>query len=388
MTGTRQVPNEGMPTRSEGARLAAAGAMSGSMRRSSYFVPDGPDMVQRNHSHAMSAAVTSHRISRASGATSEGQDTAIDGSHAQRDPNTTATEARDKLKQDTTHAAALSMARQMYTVATELDEDQGPAVGLASHHASSTGHPRKSSRPGLSTTSEPMPYRRSSHTQDHAGRLVAQRMSSLYDENMAYRDYYGVNSRRHSGSQIADRFRRRSSSDSDGSKFDRERSRRIRSEMHTFTNRLDEVDSKRNRDRASLLAAAERNVKLEMQHMDERICADTGRPSPAMVQACENKLRQRRESADSGQIETFGKSTVVGGGYADREEFHILAKKRLQPTFDDIEERAEQERERVEQERAREVEERLDEEQRQRLAAIEREREAEKQEAQKRMKGS
>ncbi|KAK2768843.1 hypothetical protein FQN54_000703 [Arachnomyces sp. PD_36] len=359
MSETGHGPNGSTPARFKGAHLAATGAMSGNLRKSPGMAPDESEELQTRASHAMSAAVKSHRMSQASGVVQEERDT----SHSQ----------------DTTHAAALHLARQMYAGTADLDGVRSPTSGSVGRQVSTGSHPRVSSQPGLSTISEPSPYNYPSHLQDHAQRLAAQRMSSMYDENKAYRDYYGISSRSNSRSRMADRFRRRSSSDSEASKTDRERSRKIRSEMSQFRTRLDEVDSQREKDRASLLAAAKRNVELEMQRLDEVICADTGRPSPAMVRAWEAKLKERRASEGSGRIDTTGKVVVGGGRYVDRDDIHSLAKERLQPTFDDLKDRAEADR-------ARLTEERLDEEERQRMASIEKEREADLKEEQKKMK--
>lgn len=374
------VQNGYIPTQDKSARSAAAGAMSGGSQRGSDAAANGSHIMQRKDSHAMSAAVKSHRLSQAGGTIPEEQNVTIEGSRTQgyrSAPRGVTAEMDDKLKhEDTRHAAVVSMARQMYTVTTELNGDHSPG---ASRQASRTGRPRMSSQPGLSTGSESMPYRYPANLHDHAQRLAAQRMSSLYDEHQAYRDYYGVTSPSRSRSHI-DRFRRRSSSDSDASNFDRQRSRRIRSEMSIFANRIDEVDSQRERDRAFLMEVAKRNVELEMKHLDERVCAETGRPSPALVEAWEGKARERLESGD-GHIDTSGKVAVGGGRYAERSDVHSLAKGRLQSTFDDIKERAEEER-------ARMIEERLDEEERQRLASIEKEREADMEEARRHMQGS
>lgn len=378
-----QGQNGGMPTHSNGARSAAAGAMSGNMRKGIDSANGDSTFIQRRDSHAMSAAVKSHRLSQAGATIPEGRDMAIGGSRIQGDHNapkgiTAETEAR--LKQETMHAAAVSMARQMYEVTTKLDGDRSSGAGLGSRQGSRVGRPRMSSQPGLSTHNELTPYRYPSNLNDHARRLAAQRMSSLYDEHQAYRDYYGVSPPSRSRSRI-DRFRRRSSSDSDASNFDRQRSRRIRFEMSSFANRLDQIDSQRARDRTFLMEVAKRNVELEMQHMDERVCAETGRPSPAMVQAWEGKLKERRESGGSDHIDTSGKVAVGGGRYTERDDVYSLAKGRLQPTFDDIKERAEIER-------ARLTEERLDEEERQRLASIEKEREEDMEEERKHMRGT
>ena len=372
------------PTLNKGAWLAASGAMSGTMRKRSDSAPVDPDILEKRASHAMSAAVKSHRTSQAGGSIPGEFEPMGDKSHTHKDLNkssaTTSAEAEEKLKQERMHASTIAMARQMYTAATRLNGDISSAA-RANRRASSAGSRRRNSRLGLSTINEPTPSQFSPNLQEQAEILAAKRLASLYDEHEAYRDYYGTNLRPRSRILVADKFIRRSSSVSDTSHFDREHSRAIRSEMHVFQNRVEEVDAQRARDQASLMAAAKRNVELRMHDMDEKISAEKGMPSAAMIRAWENILKERAESEGGSQIEPSRMVTVGGGRFVEREGVHSLAKERLQPTFDDIKEKAEEQR-------AREIEQRLDDEERKRVADLEREREEDMREEQERVKGS
>lgn len=153
--------------------------------------------------------------------------------------------------------------------------------------------------------------------------------------------------------------------------------------MTSLRTKLDAVDEQREKDRALLLEAAKRNVDATMQDMELRVCAQTGRAPPSVRKEWEEAALARAEQDVRNLDAELSYEDKVNLGlskYMDMSEIEALARSRLQPTFDEITNRAETER-------AKALEERLDEEERQRQLEIDRQREADTRAEEKREKG-
>lgn len=204
--------------------------------------------------------------------------------------------------------------------------------------------------------------------QDAAFKQAHERLAKLHDEhqqNRDYQEYYGNSKTTPKRTfSLADKLRRRASSDGasgrasgrtnrlsrrgDDSDDDQEQSKKIREQMSMFSTKLSQVDKeKRSKDREALLAAAQRNVKERLQGMDQKVYKDTGKRNSTMLTDFELKAQQAAQSRSDTRNENKGKIDIGGGKFMTQEEINAIAAKRLQPVLDDINEKAETERERI-----------------------------------------
>jgi hypothetical protein len=120
--------------------------------------------------------------------------------------------------------------------------------------------------------------------------------------------------------------------------------------MSLFQGKLAEVDSKkRQADRDALLAAAHKNVMARMNAMDEKVFSETGKTSPHQRELWERQARDRAQRESDDRLINVGKIHIGGGKYLEQEEIDAIAKARLQPTLDEITQKAEEQRARDEE---------------------------------------
>ena len=151
--------------------------------------------------------------------------------------------------------------------------------------------------------------------------------------------------------------------------------------MSIFQNNLAAVDEKkRQKDRDALLAAAQRNVRASMHSMDEDVLQETGKSSPAQREEWAAKAKEKAQADSTARMENYGKVHIGGGKYLDQADVDAVARSRIQPTLDDINERAETQR-------AHEVEIKLEQEAQQRQADLEKQRSMDTKAEQKRARG-
>lgn len=185
--------------------------------------------------------------------------------------------------------------------------------------------------------------------QDAAYKQAQERLAKLHDEHQQsreYQAYYGNQTGPRRKLSVASRLRRRSLPGHDDLD-DRKRSDQIREQMSMFSTKLSQVDrEKRAKDREALLAAAQRNVKARLQGMDERVYRETGRVNPSLAGEWELKAQQAAQARHEGRSENKDKVDIGGGMFMTRDEVDAIAAKRVQPVLDDINEKAEAERER------------------------------------------
>ncbi|KAH8714963.1 hypothetical protein HC256_003836 [Beauveria bassiana] len=185
--------------------------------------------------------------------------------------------------------------------------------------------------------------------QDAAYKQAQERLAKLHDEHQQNREaqeYYGNSSSPRRKFSMSQRLRRRANSDPEPD--DKVRSENIRQQMSMFSTKLSQVDTeKRAKDREALLAAAQRNVKARLQGMDEKVYNETGKRHSTMFTGWEMKAQQAAQSRSDTRTQNHGKIDIGGGKFMTQEEVNAIAAKRLQPVLDDINEKAEAERERL-----------------------------------------
>lgn len=361
------------------ALLAATGAMSGRKRSGSSPVTKStyPDS-ENSAANALSAASFANKsslrgVQARKDTTSSPLSSTMDAAQLKiaavtnlsREMYTSnppvAPEVEEKNRQAGQRAAAISMAKQMYEVQQRAIAQAQEVDRSDSHVAASYLHNRKQSTNPLEESYQSPPQY--VNLQEAAQKLAAERLAKLHDEHAAYRNYYGTNASPQSRLSVRNRPRRRASSDGDAHTAEDDNSKPLRSEMSLIKENPAQVDAqKRQKDRDLLMAAAQRNVKASMQSMDEKVFAETGRPSPAMVEDWELKANARAKAASEARMVNHGKVNIGGGKYLDQSEIDEIAAKRVQPTLDEISEKAAIQR-------ARDAEIQREEQERNRLAA-------------------
>lgn len=348
------------------ALLAATGAMTGSRKRSGSTpvvhsqYPDSANAA----SNALNAATIANRPQKKQLQAPRPVGRGIDAkkihdaavTNLSREMYTShppvAPEIEEKNRQAGLRAAALSMAKQMYDVQQKLVDEAAAGKRGNSHYAASSVHNRAGSVASNDESHAVAPTY--VNLQEAAQRLAAERLAKLNDEHAAYRNYYGATvAKPQSKLSIRGRQRRRASSDGQVNDDDAERSKQIRSEMSVFQDKVAQVDAKkRQKDRESLLAAAQRNVRASMHGMDEKVFSETGKASPAMMEEWETKARARAQADSSARMTNHGRIHIGGGKYMDQSEVDAIAAAKVQPTLDAVSAKAEQQRARDEAIRA------------------------------------
>lgn len=272
------------------------------------------------------------------------------------------------------HASAVAMAQQMYKVMEKREKENADAG-----YAAASAHGRGRSTSLMSDEPTPMRF---GNLQEAAQRLAQERLAKLHDENYKnreYLDYYG--SPRPSPRISKGRFRRRASSDTS-----LEEGRDIRSQA-LYTSNISQIDAKtRQRDRDMLLAVAQRNVQRSLQGIDERVYAQTGRPTPSMMAQetlpmgiAQQRVQQQHQQQQQQQPQ--GDKIAIGhGALVDRSSVDELAFRNVQPVLHQINDQSDAKQ-------ARETEMKLDEEEAKRQIEREREREEELKEVDRQLKG-
>jgi hypothetical protein len=288
-------------------------------------------------------------------------------------------EVEEKRHQDALRASAISMAKQMYATQS-IDEDGNITMNNARSAAQAS---QPAAGPEKDIKKQAMQYLT---LQDAAQKLAAERLAKIDNqhEQAAFRDYYGYPTQKRK-SRLSIRGnnsnrRRAASEGADSDSDDEFRARRVRNRQSQLNNQLAQVDAqKRTTDRANLMAAAERKVQAQMDKMDKKVFDETGKMSPAMMEDWDTKARARAVAASEVRMQHHGQVHVGGGKYLDQSEIDEIAQKRIRPTLDDINEKAEKQR-------AKDEEVRLDEEERKREARSEKQRQAELKAEEKRFK--
>lgn len=289
-----------------------------------------------------------------------------------------ALETEEKKRNAALRASAISMAKKIYDV-QEQQRMEGASGPSAARTGATAAQSQQLTAGDGDIKQQAMRY---IGIQEAAQKLAQERLAKIgYDENAAYRSYYGYDrparsklslrrgrNRAHSESEAAPPV----DSDSDEDDF---RSRRIRSEMEQLNKQLADVDAKkRENDRKLLLAAAQRKVQAQMQGLDKKIYDETGKMSSTMVDEWDEKARQRAVANSEARMENHGRIHIGNGKWMDQGDIDAIAQARIQPTLDEITEKTEKRLAEDEKRRAEEEERRLDMEQEKRRLRVEKER--------------
>lgn len=259
-----------------------------------------------------------------------------------------AIEVEEKRRQEVLRASAVAMAKKMYAIQQSHIDDAKGIRRSDSHYAAYTARQRAQSDAAAQAIPEELP--RYENLEEAARKLAQERLAKLHDENAEYRQYYGQTSPQKQSRLSLRRPRRTSNLQEDDSDSDEEQSRRIRSQMSIFQSKLAEVDGKkRQADRDALLAIAHKNVTARMNAIDEKVFSETGKTSPQQREVWERQARERAQRESDQRLLNVGKVHIGGGKYLEQSEVEAIARARLQPTFDEITEKAEAQRARDEE---------------------------------------
>jgi hypothetical protein len=225
----------------------------------------------------------------------------------------------------------------------------------------------------VSTTVDQAAVQRAILLQYAAQNRAAEAIAELPDAGDDYQKYYGTEPPRPARSRLSVRTKR-TSSVGDTSMVDAERSVEIRNQMSTLRTKVHEVDEQEQKDREQLMEAARRNVEAAIHEMELRVYAETGKAPSSMQRELEEATQERVEGRTEPRTD-YGEMVDLGWGQRmDPVEVQAAARLRVQPTLDQMDEQAEEQR-------AKEVEERLDREERKRQRELERQRAVEEKRA-------
>jgi hypothetical protein len=366
------------------ALMAATGAMSGNRKRSG-SAPMAPQNPPQHSAWALKAA----NSTRVRGGEFTTGDPGFEAARVQNIAKNNVSrqmygsappvsiEVEERNRQDMLRASAVAMAKKMYAIQqSHIDQAKGDSTTGAR-----AARNRAMSDASSSQRNSENPARGYENLQEAATRLAQEKLAKLHDEHAEYRQYYGATTQQ-PRTRMSLRTRRRTTSNDNDDDSDEEQSKKIKAQMSLFTSKLAEVDNKkRQADRDALLQAAHRNVTAQLNKMDERVFSETGKSryddQPSFVCEClnntfyspqqrelwERQARERAQRDSDARMVNVGRVHIGGGKFIDQSEIDAIAKSRLQPTLDDITEKAEKQRaldeeNRVEQERIKAEQER------------------------------
>jgi hypothetical protein len=388
ISGITTPPGNASALARQGSLYAAKGAMAGLRGRSKsspQIIQTYPDQANAA-SNALNAATIAHRPHT--------RVTGIPPEEAGSMPYTTMgremftshppvkTEADDQKRADVLHASAVAMAKRMYNQQQKMIESTKRA------HARSSSFTRHESGSPHESEDEVIVPVRFNNLQEAAFKLAQERLAKLHQEhqkNREFQEYYSspaILTRRNKLGTIRGKLTRRHSASDSELMEDKKESQRIRQQMSLFNTNLTEVnEQKRARDRQAVLAAAQRNVKAQLQGMDKKMSEETGRVAPSTMGAWEHKAHVAAQlRVASFHNPNAGKIDIGGGKFIDKEAVDEIAAKRVQPLLDEINDKAEIERE-------RQAALKLDEQRRKEEAEKRKSRDREVQEIYKKLKG-
>ncbi|KAH6648899.1 hypothetical protein BKA67DRAFT_538908 [Truncatella angustata] len=270
-------------------------------------------------------------------------------------------EVEEQTREEQLRAEAVAMAKKMFTTQQKMIDQTKKSQTARS---GSVRHTR--STDSLSSDEDEVHPMQFSTLQDAAYKLAQQRLAKLHEDNLQnreYQEYYGQSKPQRRSTLRGKLTRRRSSSDGDLIE-DQKRSQQIRTQMSIFNSKLSQVDvQKRQQDRDALMAAAQRNVQARLKGMDDEVSAKTGMAPISSSSNWEAKAHAAAQSRSENRMTHHGKIDIGAGKYMTQEEIDAIAAQKVQPTLDEINDKAEKERARqtelkLEAERKKEAHER------------------------------
>ncbi|KAI2779498.1 hypothetical protein F4815DRAFT_473316 [Daldinia loculata] len=359
--------------------LAAKGAMANRQRAKSSPIPKESYPDEANAAaNALSAATRAHRPIR-SPTISETSENAgsVPYTNMNRQMFTSRppvkSEVDDQKRADILHASAVAMAKKMYTQQQKM---------IDAKKAHDNANPPQENADAFSSVSDDAQPIHLTTLQDAAYKQAQARLAKMHEEHFKgreYQEYYGAKPLTQRFS-IRSKLRKRASSDGDVIE-DRRRSQQIRQQMSLFSSKISEVDDqKRQQDQEILLAAAQRNVHERLKGMDEKISAETGMVHPSTPTQWEMKAHAIAQAKAEQRIgQRHGQIDIGAGKHMSQDEIDAIAAARVRPILDEINER-------VEEEQARQTELRLEMEKKKEEEEIEKARQKEIQDINKRLK--
>lgn len=385
--------------RREKALMAATGAFNSNRRRAGTAPSSKPSAPVNRQSLAVSAAGASREAADAEPVQppSVGDfSPTLEASRIQHISNTNPqlytshppvgpNSQEEQRKRNVQQAAVISMARDMYgvTESKEQQKQQGTAVSAAQQ-----GQTRMQSRKSA-YQSDPAALKQAINLQEAAQKRAQEKLALIDDGGAAFREYYGTGTQQPSRRGLGSR-RVRTSSDTDV-----EQSKAIRNQMSSLRFKLNAVDEKREQDRTRLMDAARKNVDAAIHDMERRVYYDTGRAPMSLQREWEEEAEQRMKkeqqttaaSRDQQLQQQSGRVNIGAEKFVKMTDVEDIARSRVQPTLDEINDNADEYHDQLDTQRAKELEGRLDQEQRKRFQTVERQREADLKAEEKRMKG-
>lgn len=249
-----------------------------------------------------------------------------------------ALEVEERKKEEELHASAVAMAKSMFNSQSKITEN----------FLHEDDDDQKSPSPAAPAGPDQPP-----NLHEAAYKLAQERLAKLSDEhqkNRGFRDHYApapaAPPRRRF--TVGARLRRRSSSDADAEA--RRKDRLSNRASVVATGGLEAEALARERDRATVLAAAQRNVRTQLEGMDQSVKDRAGVAPQSTRGAWASRaqaIAQAKASAAAapgGPHE--GERDVGGGRYVAQDDIDAVARENLKPLLQEIDERAEKERER------------------------------------------
>ena len=375
------------------ALQAATGAYNPSRKRAG-TAPSKPSAAVSHKPLAVSAASASREAAAAEPLepTTDDFPPSVEASRIQHITNTDPqlytshppVEGEEKLrKKNVQQAAVVSMARDMDDITETKGEAGGkpnPAV-FAAQRGQTRMQPRKAPY-----QSDPAAVKHAIGLQEAAQKRAQEKLALMHNETASFQEYYGTTPQPARG--LGSR-KRRTSSDTDV-----EQSKEIRKQMSSLRFKLSAVDEKREHDRHFLMDAAKRNVDAAIHDMEKKVYYDTGRAPSSLQHEWEQEAEQRMKTEQQETVEQQqqpqqpDRVNIGAEQFVDMADVEVIARSRVQPTLDEINENAEEHQDKLEADRAREMEERLDQERRKGLQSTERQRETDMKAEEKRLKGN
>ncbi|SPO00696.1 uncharacterized protein DNG_03444 [Cephalotrichum gorgonifer] len=244
-------------------------------------------------------------------------------------------EVEEKRRAEELHVSTVAMAKNLFKQQSRLTES----------------FPGEDDDPRGGASRGAVPPGQNPNLQEAAYRLAHERLSKLHDEhqkNREFQDYYttpsGAAPRRRS--TIAAKLRRRSSSAGD---IDL-RAGGARNRASLFSPTPPNRDERaRDKDREHVLAAARKNVRAQLDDMDQAVADRTGMVPASSKSVWESKahaLAQARLAAATAEDPHGAQRDVGGGRYVEQGEIEAVAAKNVKPVLLEMDERAEKERDR------------------------------------------
>ncbi|KMU76680.1 hypothetical protein DIZ76_013878 [Coccidioides immitis] len=341
---SRETAPEELFESDQGARMAATGAMASTHRRteSASFQEGFPDLT-----HAISAASISHRTAQEEerGGMEPSRQVAFTSAPPQR--------AQDEAAKRNSHAAAVIMAKQMYAVMPQ-------ARDMATFETSGYPGPVDPLLTGLD------PSRPSVNLMSEAERRVAARLAQMDEEQKSVKAYHSARASPRPRSVSSARRRPQSVADMETSSFTRGHAQRTGFARYTLREEENGVASPVEDD--AVMEMARKNADDTISAIDRDLYTYTGRPSPAVLREWERRVNERSMAVTAPPTSTF--VPMTGSKFEDNPQVRALARSKLQPRLDEIDDR-------VNEKRAREIEKQLDEAQQKRYEQIQKERDVE-----------